>query len=290
MHAHYFKPSIHLAFQPPKKVYTLNELNLSIPEAYSEFACTAPFPLLSKEGVEKIRSELFSEAIQNHCHFSSERTPSVLRGVCQYSRFIYDLWRSESIERCLSEALNYPIKPHPMDYELGHINIQIQSSHENVDDWHYDSYPFVCVLMLSDSQTMQGGELMILDGHNNQIPIKIPEAGWAVLLQGQYVKHCARKALNTPERITMVTSCIPANPMVTEYSTLAMSKNYSDLERLGYEWSSYRLGSLKEKINAMQSMLANEYSIDQALNFCDDLLNEVSRTKSEIVRNLKSTN
>lgn len=61
-----------------------------------------------------------------------------------------------------------------MDIDVGHINIatnQDTDNHsrtdvaveENADetpafDWHYDSYPFVVVTMLSDCTDMQGGE------------------------------------------------------------------------------------------------------------------------------------
>lgn len=60
-----------------------------------------------------------------------------------------------------------------MDYEIGHINLSVpapkklNANGEEVapkedDDaivgWHRDSYPFVCVLMMSDTTGMVGGE------------------------------------------------------------------------------------------------------------------------------------
>jgi hypothetical protein len=45
-----------------------------------------------------------------------------------------------------------------MDYEIGHINISVNDNPDGttqaapVVNWHKDSYPFVCVLMLSDAR------------------------------------------------------------------------------------------------------------------------------------------
>lgn len=61
-----------------------------------------------------------------------------------------------------------------MDYEIGHINISVPGSKNNIfndaDDeeavvgWHRDSYPFVCVLMMSDTTGMVGGETALKTG------------------------------------------------------------------------------------------------------------------------------
>ena len=64
------------------------------------------------------------------------------------------------------------------DYEIGHINIAVPGKtadkKENImiaeDDnlpvvgWHRDSYPFVCVLMMSDCTGMIGGETALRTG------------------------------------------------------------------------------------------------------------------------------
>jgi hypothetical protein len=61
-----------------------------------------------------------------------------------------------------------------MDYEIGHINISVPGSKNSVFDdgddedavvgWHRDSYPFVCVLMMSDTTGMVGGETALKTG------------------------------------------------------------------------------------------------------------------------------
>ena len=64
-----------------------------------------------------------------------------------------------------------------MDYEIGHVNISVPGSKDNADQipdseddqdyvvgWHRDSYPFVCVLMMSDTTCMIGGETALRTG------------------------------------------------------------------------------------------------------------------------------
>ena len=41
-------------------------------------------------------------------------------------------------------------------------------------DWHRDSYPFVCVTMLSDCTNMQGGETALRTGDNNIMRVRGP--------------------------------------------------------------------------------------------------------------------
>lgn len=61
-----------------------------------------------------------------------------------------------------------------LDYEVANINIAVNTGDAEVaksdttlgDDlpsvaWHYDSFPFVCVVMLSDCTGMVGGETAV---------------------------------------------------------------------------------------------------------------------------------
>jgi hypothetical protein len=63
-----------------------------------------------------------------------------------------------------------------IDYEIANINVSAKSDSESIRQgtaiidgaslndelpafaWHYDSFPFVCVVMLSDCSDMVGGE------------------------------------------------------------------------------------------------------------------------------------
>ena len=97
-----------------------------------------------------------------------------------------------------------------MDYEIGHINISMKSekrkqeelvalaekSHFDEDegiagcpweddkpivDWHHDSYPFVCVTMLSDCSQMVGGETALKKGNGDILKVRGPEMVYAAL-------------------------------------------------------------------------------------------------------------
>jgi len=92
-----------------------------------------------------------------------------------------------------------------MDYEIGNINFSVKSEEQAqgelaaisrqkqyfADDegiagcpweddkpvvgWHTDSYPFVCVLMLSDCTNMVGGETALLTGDGNVLKVRGPQ-------------------------------------------------------------------------------------------------------------------
>lgn len=67
-----------------------------------------------------------------------------------------------------------------MEYEIAHINISVHNGEDNkesapVVNWHKDSYPFVCVLMLSDATDMKGGETGLRTGTGELMKIRGPQ-------------------------------------------------------------------------------------------------------------------
>jgi hypothetical protein len=92
-----------------------------------------------------------------------------------------------------------------MNYEIGHVNISVKSEKEANDElaavekerksyaddegiagcpweddkpvvgWHNDSYPFVCVTMLSDCTTMVGGETALRTADGNVMKVRGPD-------------------------------------------------------------------------------------------------------------------
>ena len=82
-----------------------------------------------------------------------------------------------------------------MDIEIAHTNISVKSEKEknsemeiykskdttSLDDenavvaWHYDCYPFVCVLMLSDATSMIGGETALCTGNGEIMKVRGPQ-------------------------------------------------------------------------------------------------------------------
>ena len=90
-----------------------------------------------------------------------------------------------------------------MDFEIAHINLSSKSEAQNaaelaairdrnlnedegaagcpreddkpIVDWHTDSYPFVCVTMLSDCTTMVGGETALRTGDGKVLKVRGPQ-------------------------------------------------------------------------------------------------------------------
>jgi hypothetical protein len=76
-----------------------------------------------------------------------------------------------------------------MDYEIGHINMSVpkkktqhdsstmtsEDDEEAIVGWHRDSYPFVCVLMMSDTTGMVGGETALRTGTGEIKKIRGPQ-------------------------------------------------------------------------------------------------------------------
>lgn len=73
-----------------------------------------------------------------------------------------------------------------MDVEVGNINISVKAGEQDAaatqppDDppvtlWHRDSYPFVCVVMMSDASKMRGGETALRTGSGDIVKVRGPE-------------------------------------------------------------------------------------------------------------------
>ncbi|KAJ1300001.1 hypothetical protein OPQ81_011835 [Rhizoctonia solani] len=121
--------------------------------------------------------------------------------------------------------------------------------------WHRDSYPWVCVLMLSDATTMQGGETALACADGAVKKIRGPQMGWAIMLQGRYIDHVALGAYGAPERVTMVTSYRAKNVMVPDDSVLTTIRPMVNVNELYYEWSTYRLDLLAERFKQQSEIL-----------------------------------
>lgn len=120
--------------------------------------------------------------------------------LCRHARFTYEAWTHPESVALISRIAEVELVP-VMDYEIAHINLSSKSRadaeqelkeyqqeqlHLPQDEgiggcgevvakpivgWHTDSYPFVCVLMMSDVSGMVGGETAIrrADGRISKI-------------------------------------------------------------------------------------------------------------------------
>lgn len=115
---------------------------------------------------------------------------------CRCAPFVYDTWKNPEVLRIISDIAGIDLIP-AMDLDISHINLSSRSS-ENVDEaalsadgnddqdddmdalvgWHTDSYPFVCVVMLSDCSRMIGGETALRTGTGRIMKVRGPQMVW----------------------------------------------------------------------------------------------------------------
>ena len=120
-----------------------------------------------------------------------------------YAPFVYDAWRNPQTLAIVSKIAGVDLVPQ-MDFEIAHINISTQSEEQKQEalaavaekqsreldegvsgcpweddhpivDWHTDSYPFVCVTMLSDCTNMVGGETALRTGNGDIVRVRGPQ-------------------------------------------------------------------------------------------------------------------
>ena len=121
----------------------------------------------------------------------------------RYAPFTYDAWNHPETLSIISKVAGVDLVP-VMDLEVAHINFSVKSEKETKDElavinkqkeyydadegiggcpweddkpvvgWHTDSYPFVCVLMLSDCTNMVGGETALRTGFGDVRKVRGP--------------------------------------------------------------------------------------------------------------------
>ena len=157
----------------------------------SPVAASEPFPLFTVDAIRQIRAEIFSDPVLRDCQYSSSFAKNMVRGMGReyvfpirglafFSELIFefrrapftcDAWSSSELLARVSEVAGIDLVV-AFDYEIANINISTgQESSVDLSDqakpetsafaWHYDSFPFVCVTMLSDCSNMVGGETAI---------------------------------------------------------------------------------------------------------------------------------
>lgn len=117
--------------------------------------------------------------------------------------FVYEAWHNPDVLRLISAIAGIELVP-AMDLDIAHINLSAQSQdtmeEEPVDcecsedddknalvGWHKDSYPFVCVVMLSDCSQMIGGETALRTGTGEIMKVRGPEmVRLSIKLQNKY--------------------------------------------------------------------------------------------------------
>ena len=231
-----FDPAIHLALEQPEQIFTLsdfgygNEIDGTTP---TNIAATSCFRVLSEEGVKAMyhvckQLEAFTT--------SNPRIARNTRGGAYRSQFLRDFSLSTDVAEHLSQLMDTPLLPHAMGHQLSHLNYQPLTVGENVDKWHYDTLQVDYVMFVTDPNNVDGGEFQYFLGTRDEmeaihesgqsIPADrivapaMPGAGYAVLMQGNYVVHQAKGVTSEGERITLVNGYNYADLSVPDYTAL----------------------------------------------------------------------
>ncbi|KAG9966685.1 hypothetical protein KCU61_g67, partial [Aureobasidium melanogenum] len=310
-----FDPKIHLEYSPAENVFSLADLGIEEHEYTTPIAGCTPFKLLSMEGVMAYRRALLRKKVFDECAGYPFPGTVTLRNVAKVSKFVSDFWTHPRTVSIISDALGIKVEA-IMPTEIGHTNIQVsgpgdvlgqlrvQPSQEalpltdeeeaydplsgsSVIPWHVDSYPYVCIIMLSDTTHMKGGETYI-SGKDIQA-VKGPSLGTAVVLQGGQVKHLAARTFGSAERITTITSFRAAEVGRFDDSRLANLRAYDNLPELYSQWSVYRLRKMRDEINAAlveidrTTQAGHTFVHQKTENLCEELSKYAKRTARQMV-------
>ncbi|KAL1306341.1 hypothetical protein AAFC00_005056 [Neodothiora populina] len=312
-----FDPKIHLSYKEPDKSFTLADLGLVQHEDSTPTAGTLPFPLLSRQGVIAYRRSTMSPEVIKKCARLVGEGTLVMRNVSKCSRFVADFWSHPETTRIVSSALRVPLDV-IMPMEMGHTNIQVTGQTDlleqlrvepsveatplteeeknydplgsnSVIPWHYDSYPYVCIIMLSDTTHMHGGYTYIKTGDGSTQKIEGPSLGTAVVLQGGQVEHLAARAFGTAERITTISSYRVKAIGAWDNSFISNVRPYDSLPELYNDWSLYRLKKMREEIEAMEAKIVDAQKLEQKFPhseveaLCERLTDYSARTARQMI-------
>ncbi|KAI5952902.1 hypothetical protein KGF54_003769 [Candida jiufengensis] len=329
LHLQYYSNELSLTKYNNTRRITMKELGLENPkEQISPIGVSDPFPLFTEEAINIMKKELLTkEVFMENARYSFNSTSGLdccLRGYVKSLNgkincpFIYDAWTHPKTMELISKMAGVELEI-IMNYEIGHVNISIKSDdaaneelikHERLmidepkrknsgDDipavvgWHYDSYPFVCVLMLSDTSKMIGGETSLRMGTScgeNQVAIiPSPQLGSASVLQGRLIEHIAPTPLGLSERMTMVTSFRAKNPNLKDTSILKTVKpeiNFgSRYNEFYFQWINYRCELIKEKMDLINGKVlkSDQFDKDLITNELKDVEAYVKKTYEEMM-------
>jgi hypothetical protein len=121
----------------------------SLPDGFDQFAYSAPFRVLSEEGLKEMRKVVLSHKCEAK---ATNRAPKVLRGLGYRSDFVRDLAYSPQLHECLSSLCGEAVWPHNHPMNIAHTNFGEPGGAAKVDDWHLDSVDYVLVLIISDME------------------------------------------------------------------------------------------------------------------------------------------
>lgn len=139
--------------------------------------------------------------------------------------------------------------------------------------------------MLSDMPASSGGNTVIRKGDNTHHICELPSIGYAMTLQGGLLDHAIMPTSGALERITMVTSYRPCDPLLPDTCILTTVRTVSDNEELMKQWVEYRMKILSQRAEKFASSIQPGMTIAEMATFAA----EQSAFLSESLRQMLCT-
>ncbi|RLV86705.1 hypothetical protein JA9_001273 [Meyerozyma sp. JA9] len=320
-----FDPMVHLKFYSEDPIHkfnfnntrrlTMEELGLTNKNQISHIGVSDPFPLFTDEAIAIMKQEVLQKDLflkyARSSYSSSSGSDCVVRGYAVddgvvNTPFVHAAWTHPKTMELISLMAGVDLEI-VFDYEIAHTNIAVTDEETSLKEketalartapqdmenipavvgWHRDSYPFVCVLMMSDTTNMVGGETALRMGDvtgNKFAVVPSPQSGHACVLQGGLIEHIAQKPAGMTERITMVTSYRPKDPMKYDNSNLETVRpelNFGSIYNKFYpQWVKYRCQvAIKRLENVMENMT------DEAGNFDKETVTDKLSNVEEYIK------
>jgi hypothetical protein len=114
--------------------------------------------------------------------------------------------------------------------------------------------------MLSESSYLQGGRTVVRRADGSNMFCDLPPIGHAMILQGGHIEHAVSPTDATQERVSMVTSFRPVNPLAKDICVLTTVRTVSDVPTLHKQWCQYRMRLLALRAEAMAAKLEERNS------------------------------
>merc|ERR1712142_755331 len=157
---------------------------------------------------------------------SARGSKQALRGLYYSSPFLRDLQNCPQLLSMFEEFVGEPLLPHFCFSNSPQVNFSTPGSLTPVDHWHNDSIAYAGVVVISDMEGMDGGDLELFKGHkdvgkemlkNGGIEKELVETvsyenpGKMILTHGSEVLHHVTPVLSDHVRVTLIFGLSPAN-------------------------------------------------------------------------------
>lgn len=108
-------------------------------------------------------------------------------------------------------------------------------------------------------------------------------------MQGRYIEHQALAARGGRERISMVCSLRPKNPMIKDESTLIGVRGISNVPELYYQYTCYRLRNMEDRMRVQLRVIQDRHASKRDFNltasreFLEEQREYIDRMLEELV-------